>query len=648
MGNVQTSVNTYNITGDGNSFTPTSDMTSTAAPAIDLKPGVLNPTGKLWRPVGTSVATIDSLAIVSDRFGQYSFVNEGMRETFSKALFDINMWQPLFQATKTGCGPIVLSSFTTTTSGYVGATAGDALDNPVTNGVFISTVQVMNLQRTIAARMRDVALWQQHLDTAMTMLTPDISAGSASCNWKSLLAFAKDILPLDNLCLTYPNEFYNVAIHRYPALKPGNPDTKLPDAQAHPLGEVAGAFNAATSEVGSLVGSSSTLSQAISTMAGKDLDLIEADTPLPVSVFTPSLAPRSYRPAFIKPEDAKWIAEFNNSSLIRKTLTYSGATYAVQLGPGPTRVIDMNAMIDSVLTLDVSGTILPYDTNPDLSTSVPAFVLIQTSVPIQQVTTAANITAITVVSAAGASAINLAINVRGQPRFNMLHLQATFERETITGIPYIYGLGTFLIPSPTSSSNFSNPTLMDGLLTVTPVLLRETTYKGEVVDAIVPATVMANQTSEEVASALANDAIVLVSNHLNKLANVVGDAIPVASKTDDSATSAIVSRLAVQHKLSQVGQTSPTPPDYPLLWRRAKRAASMFVSNPSLALQVGIPVLTQSGMLSALTSGVGTALRTGSLGKGVTDASEKLRARQSLTVAKQAFFDQIGSLWPGK
>nr|5ZVT_A Chain A, N-terminus of outer capsid protein VP5 [Grass carp reovirus]5ZVT_C Chain C, N-terminus of outer capsid protein VP5 [Grass carp reovirus]5ZVT_E Chain E, N-terminus of outer capsid protein VP5 [Grass carp reovirus]5ZVT_G Chain G, N-terminus of outer capsid protein VP5 [Grass carp reovirus]5ZVT_I Chain I, N-terminus of outer capsid protein VP5 [Grass carp reovirus]5ZVT_K Chain K, N-terminus of outer capsid protein VP5 [Grass carp reovirus]5ZVT_M Chain M, N-terminus of outer capsid pr len=42
MGNVQTSVNTYNITGDGNSFTPTSDMTSTAAPAIDLKPGVLN------------------------------------------------------------------------------------------------------------------------------------------------------------------------------------------------------------------------------------------------------------------------------------------------------------------------------------------------------------------------------------------------------------------------------------------------------------------------------------------------------------------------------------------------------------------------------------------------------------------------------
>ncbi|ABV01044.1 VP4 [American grass carp reovirus] len=650
MGNVQTSTNVYNIDGNGNTFAPSSQMASTASPAIDLKPGVLNPTGKLWQTMGTGAPSADSLVLVVDNKGEYTYLSENMRETLNKAVTDVNMWQPLFQATKSGCGPVVLANFTTISTGYVGATADDAFSNGlVSNGPFLATMHIMELQKTIAARMRDVAIWQKHLDTAMTLMTPDVSAGDVTCKWRSLLEFAQDILPLDNLCRSYPNEFYTVAAQRYPAIRPGQPDTQVALPQPHPLGEVAGSFNAPTSEVGSLVGAGAALSDAISTLASKDLDLVEADTPLPVSVFTPSLAPRTYRPAFIDPQDAAWIAQWNGDANIRIITTYQSTDYTVQLGPGPTRVIDMNAMIDAKLTLDVSGTILPFQENNDLSSAIPAFVLIQTKVPLHSVTQASDVEGITVVSAAESSAINLSVNVRGDPRFDMLHLHAMFERETIAGIPYIYGIGTFLIPSITSSSSFCNPTLMDGELTVTPLLLRETTYKGAVVDTVTPSEVMANQTSEEVASALANDAVLLVSGQLERLATVVGDVIPIASGEDDAATSAIVGRLAIEATMrARHGGDTRALPNFGQLWKRAKRAASMFASNPALALQVGVPVLADSGILSALTSGVSTAIRTGSLGKGVSDASSKLNARQSLTLARKTFFKKVEELWPSQ
>ncbi|QBC40934.1 VP5 [Marbled eel reovirus] len=648
MGNVQTSTNVYNVNGDGNSFQPAAEMVATAAPAIDLKPGVLNPTGKLWVIEGDAQPAADNLVMYTDENGDYSYVTETMLDALNKACMETNMWEPMFTATRTGCGPLQMRSYLTTMSGYAGASPADAFQNGyVTNGDFISTENLSIFRTTLSVRLQQSAPWLSALETAMSLLTPDVTAGTVNCNWKSILGMLESVLPIDSFVRMYPNEFYTVAVLRYPALRPGTPDGKVA-TRPSPIGEVAGALNAVTSEVGNMSGSGSSLSAAISTVEGKELDLISANAPLPVSVFTPSIAPRQYNPAFIKPGNAHWIAQFAPPANIRVSVQYAGSDHTIQIGPGNTRVLDMNAMIDCHLSLDISGTRIPFKDNPDFSTGIPSFVLIQTNVPADRVREAADIQSVQVITASATSAINSSTNVRGTPTFDMLHLQTVFEREMIVGIPYLYGFGTFLFPSITSSSDFSNPTLMDGTLTITPLLLRETTYKGQVVDVITPADVMGNQTSEEVTCALANDAIVLVETNLSTFARVMGDSIPIASSTDDAATSAILSRLTVTETLAMRARTGDPRalPDFATLWQKAKRAASLFTSNPALALQAGIPVLADAGIISAVTSGVSTALRTGSLGKGASDAIAKLRARQSMTLLKQAFFDKVAALWP--
>ncbi|AQU42729.1 VP5 [Fall chinook aquareovirus] len=648
MGNVQTSTSVYNINGDGNSFAPTSEMVASASPAIDLKPGVLNPNGKLYVLSGSSAPSPDNLVLYVTQKGDYSYIVTNTHDTLSKAALESNSWEPLFTVTRTGCGPLQLSDYTSHHSGYVGANADDAFANgPVDEGEFISSTDLKNFKTTLANRMQSVAEWSQYLDQAMSLLTPDIMAGTAGCKWKSVLEFLTSILPLDNLVLTYPNEFYTVAVGKYPALKPGTTPSSPPPS-AGPLGEIASVMNAASSSVGLMNGSSAVLAAAMDKIAAKNLDLISSDSPLPVATFTPSLAPRSYRPAFIKQDDAHWISVMNPTAIIRVKTEVSAAHYTVQIGPGPTKMLDMNRMIDSTLLLDISGAHIDFMDNPDYSSAVPAIVLLETRVPYDEVQLAADIVGVSAIAAASLAVINMNVNVRGKSFIEMQHLQATFERETIVGKPYVYGFGCLLLASATASSNFKNPTLMDGELTVTPILLRETTYKGDVVDSIIPSDIMGNQTTEELAVALANDAVVLMENNLSEIAKVIGDVVPVASDVNEAATSAVVSRLAIAETMS-VRARSGNPrafPDFSALWSKAKRAASLFVSNPKAVLQAGVPILASSGVIDAMTSAIGTTVRTGSIGKGVQDAVSVLRARNSITRLRQGFFKKVEELWP--
>ncbi|QBX90057.1 major virion structural protein [Atlantic halibut reovirus] len=648
MGNVQTSTNVYNINGDGNAFKPTSEMVASAAPAIDLKPGVLNPNGKLYVVNGSLAPSSDNLILYVTSQGDYSYLGVNTTETLSKTALETNSWEPMFSVTRTGCGPLELSSYLTTHSGYVGASADDAFAKGlVTDGSFISSQELKNFKLTLSNRMRSVADWNVHLDQAMALLSSDVMAGSATCDWKSILSFLQAALPLDNLTLVYPNEFYTVAVGKYPALKPGVQPDEGP-VSTGPLGEIASVMNAPSSSVGLMGGTSAQLSLAMDTISSKKLDLISADSPLPVSTFTPSLAPRSYRPAYIKGADAHWISVMNPNAIVRSTTRIGSQTYTMQIGPGATKVLDMNRMVDSTLLLDVSGMPINIVANPDYGSAIPAIVLIETRVPYNQVHVAADVIAITPIASSALSVTNSTINVRGAAFLEMLHLQALFERETIAGKPYMYGFGCLLMSSVTTASNFQNPTLMDGKLTVTPIILRETTYKGEIVEEIIPSDIMGNQTTEEMEVALANDAIVLMETNLSEIAKVVGDVLPIASDVNDSATAAIVSRLAIAETQALRARSGDAKalPDFSALWKRAKRAASLFVSNPKSVLQAGIPILASTGVIDALTSAVGTTVRTGNLGKGVQDALSILRARNSVTRLRQAFFSKIEQLWP--
>ncbi|ANN11951.1 putative outer capsid protein [Etheostoma fonticola aquareovirus] len=649
MGNVQTSTNVYNVNGDNNAFTPNSEMVASASPAIDLKPGVLNPNGKLYQLESGSAPDPSNLVIVVDATeGDFSYITNNTWETLNKSALETNSWEPLFAVTMTGCGPLKLNDYTVTMSGYVGASADDAFDGGVVeDGMFISSRRLKNFKLMLSNRCEAIAKWNTSLNQAMSLLTPDLLAGSGSCKWKSILQYMQATLPADNEVLQYPDEFYTVAVSKYPALKPGaSPNTPLP--VAGPLGEIASVMNAASSSVGLMNGSSALLTSAMDTLAAKNLDLVCAEAPLPVATFAPSLVPRDYRPAFIKDADAHWITSVDPSAIIRVTTALSGRDYTVQLGPGATKLIDMNRMVDADLLLDVSGMPINWLDNPDYATAVAAIVLLEAKVPATEINVAADITGVSVVASSPLSIVNSTINVRGQSYLEMLHLRTTFERETIAGKPYIYGFGCLMLLSPTTSSNTRNPTLMDGLLTVTPILLRETTYKGEIVEEIVPSDILGNHTSEEMAVALANDAVFLMENSLKEVAEVIGSAVPIASDIDDSATASVVSRLAIAETISMRARSGNYRafPDFGALWKKAKRAASLFVSNPKSVLQVGVPVLASAGVLDALTSAVGTSVRTGNIGKGVQDAVSILRARNSVTKLRQGFFSKIEELWP--
>ncbi|BCG62302.1 VP5 [Hirame aquareovirus] len=648
MGNVQTSTNVYNVNGDGNAFQPNAEMVASAAPAIDLKPGVLNPNGKLFVLSGSTQLTPENLILYVDSRGDYSYLSSTTLDTLNKTALDTNSWEVLFTVTRTGCGPLSIHDYASTHTGYVGANADDAaLNGLVTDGLFISSEDLRNFKTTLTNRMQAVASWSQDLDQAMSLLTPDVMAGGASCSWKSILSFLESVLPLDNMVRIYPNEFYTVAIGKYPALKPGK-EADAPPPPNGPLGEIASVMNAASSTVGLMSGSSAVLSTALDQITAKNLDLVSSDSPLPVATFTPSLAPRDYRPAFIRGVDAHWISVMDPANTIRVTTTLATRTYTLQIGPGPTKVLDMNKMMDAKLLLDISGMPIDIIAIPDFSTAVPAIALIETRVPYSSVELPTDIVAVSVIASSSMSASAMAINVRGESRLEMMHLQALFERETIVGKPYVYGLGCLLMLTPTSATTTRNPTLMDGLLTITPVLLRETTYKGDVVTSITPSDIMGNQTTEELTVALANDAVVLMENTLNEIAKVVGDVAPVASEINDTATSAIVSRLAIEETSMVRRRTGDARalPDFPSLWQKAKRAASLFVSDPRSALQAGIPILTSTGVIDAVTSAIGTTVRTGNIGRGVQDAVAILRARNSGTRWKQAFFKKVEELWP--
>ncbi|ADZ31981.1 VP5 [Scophthalmus maximus reovirus] len=649
MGNVQTSTNVYNVNGDNNAFTPTSEMVASASPAIDLKPGVLNPNGKLYQLEAGSAPDPTNLILVVDASeGDFSYLTNNTWETLSKSALETNSWEPMFSVTMTGCGPLKLGDYTVTMSGYVGASPSDAFDGGVIeDGSFISSRRLKNFKLMLSNRCEAIAKWNMSLNQAMSLLTPDLLAGSGSCKWKSVLQYMQKVLPSDNEVLQYPDEFYTVAVGKYPALKPGSsPDT--PPPAAGPLGEIACVMNAASASVGLMSGSSALLTSAMDTLAAKNLDLVCAEAPLPVSTFTPSLAPRDYRPAFIKDADAHWVTSITPTTYFRVTTTLSAKNYSVQLGPGATKVLDMNRMVDSDLLLDVSGMPIDWMSNPDYATSVAAIVLLESRVPASEISAAEDITGVSIVASSPLSIVNSTVNVRGQHFLEMLHLRTTFERETIAGKPYIYGLGTLLLLSPTTASNSRNPTLMDGLLTITPILLRDTTYKGEIVEEIVPSDILGNHTSEEMAVALANDAVVLMENSLKEVAEVIGNAVPIASDLDDSATASVVSRLAITETASTRSRSNnPLAfPDFGALWKKAKRAASLFVSNPKSVLQVGVPVLASAGVIDALTSAVGTSVRTGNIGKGVQDALSILKARNSVTKLRQGFFSKIEELWP--
>ncbi|AHJ14805.1 VP5 [Green River chinook virus] len=623
-------------------------MVASASPAIDLKPGMLNPTGKAFVLSGSSAPSAENLILYVTEEGDYSYLGVNTSETLAKASLETNSWEPLFAITRTGCGHLELSNYSVTLSAYVGANPDDAfMHGEIIDGPFISSQSLRNFKLTLTNRLQSIADWNRDLDQAMSLLTSDLMAGNATCKWKSILEFLQSALPLDSLVLVYPNEFYTVAVSKYTALRPGTVSGEPPVASG-PLGEIASVMNSSSSSVGLMVGSSATLTAAMDQVTSKNLDLISSDSPLPVSTFTPSLAPRDYRAAYIKGDDAHWISVINPTAIIRTTVELSARTYTIQIGPGPTKVLDMNRMLDSRLLLDVSGMPINILDNPDYGSAVPGIVLIEARVPYDEIQLASDIVAASVVAIGSLSVVNSIVSIRGNSTLEMLHLQALFERETIAGKPYVYGFGCLLMSSVTSASNFKNPTLMDGLLTITPILLRETTYKGEIVDEIIPADIMGNQTTEEMAVALANDAIVLMENNLTEIAHVVGNALPVASDTNDSATSAIVSRLAIMETM-HLRERSHDPralPDFGMLWKKAKRAASLFVSDPKSVLQAGIPVLASTGVVDAITSAVGTTVRTGNLGKGVQDALSILRARNSVTRLRQAFFKKIEDLWP--
>ncbi|YP_398639.1 putative outer capsid VP4 [Chum salmon reovirus CS] len=618
------------------------------SPAIDLKPGVLNPNGKLYQLEAGSAPDPSNLVLVVDATeGDFSYLTNNTWETLSKSALETNSWEPLFAVTMTGCGPLKLNDYTVVMSGYVGASVSDAFDGGVIeDGDFISSRRLKNFKLMLSNRCEAIAKWNMSLNQAMSLLTPDLLAGSGSCKWKSILLYMQKALPPDNEVLQYPDEFYTVAVSKYPALKPGvSPDTPAP--AAGPLGEIACVMNAASASVGLMSGSSALLTSAMDTLAAKNLDLVCAEAPLPVATFTPSLAPRDYRPAFIKDADAHWITSVNPSSFFRVT-PLVGTRLRHSDRAGATKMLDMNRMVDTDLLLDVSGMPINWLENPDYANPVAGIVLLEARVPATEIETAADITGVSVVASSPLSIVNSTVNIRGLTFLEMLHLRTTFERETIAGKPYIYGFGCLMLLSPTTSPNTKNPTLMDGLLTITPILLRDTTYKGEIVEEIVPSDILGNYTSEEMAVALANDAVVLMEHCLKEVAEVIGNAVPIASDMDDSATASVVSRLAIA-ETSALRQRSGNPralPDFGALWKRAKRAASLFVSNPKSVLQAGVPVLASAGVIDALTSAVGTSVRTGNIGKGVQDALSILRARNSVTKLRQGFFSKIEELWP--
>nr|AGG38810.1 VP4 [Grass carp reovirus] len=647
MGNVQTNNTTVNINGDGNSFGAESGMRSTAAPEIMLSPGKLNPNGLAWMKVAGSGMGPGSLQIVHATDGSpYCYIPPDAMSSMEKSAGAVNLWEPLFAAIFETCSTVNVSDFTDEFSAYVGVSEPEALKKYIEKGVFMSTSQAKNFFGTLGQRMARIKGWSEDIRTAAAMIPVDTPHGSVTCDWKSLLRFWDENLPVDNVCKQYQNAVYEVALKIYPALRAGNSGSLLSDV----VGVLSGGAAGTTASGVSMVEGVTRNEQVSRILTSADVDILTSSAPVPVSALRTPPVELSYQPSALSAKTTPWLVRYPGTTAIEKTFdvgTTSKTTYYLSMGNsgGGDLMIDLKRLPACGLEYSLRGIPIIYDTNltaAKLAKVTPALLMLQTAKPLSAEITAADIQAIAPL-VVGTDKLNTLVttgfgNIRNITDFSM---SAIWEPETVSAAGNYYLWPTVIgDASMTSDWGTISTSLANGRLRVAPLDLTNALRKGNVVESIVPSDVLGNASPEEMRSALPADVLTAFKAKLTTVASVVGRALNPNDSAHAPSSGTVLGPLAIENK----AQSKPKPVSD--LWIAARRGVNLFVASPIASLQTGVPVMGDSSVLTSLMGGATTALNTGDMGTPSLEATAKRAARVAGGLLRQRVMDKLTRYWP--
>nr|QNN26256.1 muB [Reptilian orthoreovirus] len=672
MGNASSLVQNFNITGDGNSFAPTADQTSSAVPTLSLQPGILNPGGLAFKLIDPTKDPTDpgALAIMTTEdlpelaitdtnnsagalpiSGMYldskpeklTVVTDHALEQMRKNESAVEISRPYLSRIAVMPQSTFFTDYVVKIKGcYVGASATQASRTYVEGPYVITQSRMTTYMSIMATASNALSKWSRAVTEVLNIIPTTTPYGKTECDMRSIIKFLDQVLPEDHLARDYPEEMAETVAKINGGIR--WKDELTGKATSLAINDVAAPTMATLSNTMPLAEKSETTKDSLALMNDADVDLMSCDRPISSTVWARVVNPKSYNIRVLPLEASMWLrtAALTADFVVSWTSPDTSVTHYIKIMHGA-RVINLEQTGTMTFTVDLEGK--NYKTTSLHPKAAPVgLVAMQSKVPFEQWTAASMVIGATMV----ASEVLVAAqsSTPGASIIAKTALTYIFERETIpladTEVNTYLFCGFVLTETPTES-NYPWYDVWDATTTLTPMTTGTVTVNGSTVNEVVPTSLIGAYTPTAMSAALPNDAGVILQGRAEKLAKAIKNEDDSVADEASTYSMPIMGVLALQDAGKPTMRAKFDPVG---LLKKASRAFQMFLGNPKSILDMTTPVMKDPAVWRALAQGVRDGIRNKSMGAGVKSIFDKVSATKSVQKWKQGILTQIQTLYP--
>ncbi|AOM63689.1 muB [Reptilian orthoreovirus] len=669
MGNASSIVQNFNITGDGNSFAPTADQTSSAVPTLSLEPGLLNPGGLAYKLVDPTKEPTDpgalallttkdlpELAItdttnaggilpvssmyIDQKPEKLTVVTDHALEQMRKNESAIEISRAYLSQIAVMPQSTFFMDYVVQIKGcYVGTSATQAARSYVSNPYVITKTRMSTYMTVMATASNALSKWSRAVTEVANLIPTTTPFGKTECDMRSVVKFLDEVLPEDHLARDYPEEMADNLAKINGGIR--WKDETTGDVPSLAINDVAAPTMAIMANTMPLAEKSETTKDSLALMNDADVDLMSCDRPISSTVWARVVNPKSYNIRVIPLESSLWLrtAASGADFIVSWTPPDTSVTHYIKIMHGA-RVINLEQTGTMTFNVDLEGkNYKTTDFNPNGQTV--GLVVMQSKVPFEQWTAASMITGVTMV----ASEVLVAndSSTAGASIIGKTSLTYIFERETITVADTevnTYLFCGFIVDATPTTATYPWYDTWDAQTTLTPMTTGTVTINGATVDEVNPTSLIGAYTPSALNSALPNDAGIIMTDRAEKLAKAIKNEDDTIMDEASTYSMPILGVLALQNATSRAS-ISPSS-----LLKTASRAFQMFLGNPQSILDMTTPVMRDPSVWRALAQGVRDGIRNKSLTSGIRSIYDKVSATKSVQKWKQGLLTQIQTLYP--
>nr|QNN26234.1 muB [Reptilian orthoreovirus] len=673
MGTASSIVQNFNITGDGNSFAPTADQTSSAVPTLSLQPGILNPGGLAFKlidptkdptdPGALALMTTDDLPelVVTDTInaagalpisGMYldskpeklTVVTEHALEQMRKNESAVEISRPYLSKIAVMPQSTFFTDYIVQIKGcYVGTSATQASRSYVEGPYVITQSRMTTYMSVMATASNALSKWSRAVTEVLNIIPTTTPYGKTECDMRSVVKFLDQVLPEDHLARDYPEEMAETVAKINGGIR--WKDELTGTAPSLAINDVAAPTMATLSNTMPLAEKSETTTDSLALVNDADVDLMSCDRPISSTVWARTVDPKAYNIRVLPLEATMWLRTAAQSAdfIVNWTVPEDSTTYYIKIMAGA-RVINLEQTGTMTFTVDLEGKNYKT-TNFEPNGKKVALIAMQSKVPFEQWTASSMITGVTMVASETLAAAPS--STPGAAIIAKTALTYIFEREAITVADtevntYLF-CGFVLTETPTTD-NYPWYDVWDAVTTLTPMTTGTVTVNGATVNEVTPTSLIGAYTPTALSAALPNDAGVIMQKRAEKLAKAIKNEDDTVADEASTYSMPIMGVLALQN--AGTYRNARLSFDPASLLKKASRAFQMFLGNPQSILDMTTPVMKDPAVWRALAQGVRDGIRNKSMGAGVKSIFDKVSATKSVQKWNQGILTQIQTLYP--